>query len=119
MRDGFTGKADQIRALQNEGYAPLMRFGQYIVDVAKFDENGEPVIGDDGNPDRPFFGMFETEAEAKEAAEILAEEYPDYTVSRGVASQYANEMFKGVTPEAAEMFARMLGVTEARASRRI
>ena len=25
MRDGFTGKADQIRALQNEGYAPLMR----------------------------------------------------------------------------------------------
>ena len=39
----FTGKADQIRALQQEGYAPLMRFGQYIVDVAKFDENGEPV----------------------------------------------------------------------------
>ena len=75
MRDGFTGKADQIRKLQQEGYAPLMRFGQYIVDVAKFDENGEPVIGDDGNPDRPFFGMFETEAEAKEAAEILAEEY--------------------------------------------
>ena len=36
----------------------------------------------------------------------MAEEYPDYTVSRGVASQYANEMFKGVTPEAAEMFAR-------------
>ena len=103
MRDGFTGKADQIRALQNEGYAPLMRFGQYIVDVAKFDENSEPVIGDDGNPDRPFFGMFETEAEAKGSGGNSGRGIPGLHRSRGVASQYANEMFNGVTPEAGDV----------------
>ena len=112
LRDSFTDKADKIRELSNEGYAPLMRYGQYVVDVVRLDEDGAVAMTEEGEPDRPFFGMFETEAEAKEAAKILADEYPGYTVSRGVLSELANQQFKGLTPEVAELFARLLGTSE-------
>lgn len=108
----FNDKARQIRKLQSEGYAPLMRFGQYTVDVVKLDDEGQPMQDDDGNPDRPFFGMFESEAEARKAEKILAEEYPGYTVTRGVLSTEANQLYRGLTPETAEMFARLLGTDE-------
>ena len=45
-------KVDRIEQLKAEGYAPLMRFGSYYVDV--FDSHG----------DRQYFGMYETEREA-------------------------------------------------------
>lgn len=108
----FNDKARQIRKLQSEGYAPLMRFGQYTVDVVKLDDEGQPMQDEDGNPDRPFFGMFESEAEARKAEKILAEEYPGYTVTRGVLSTEANQLYRGLTPETAEMFARLLGTDE-------
>lgn len=112
LRASFTDKADQIRRLQAEGYAPLMRFGQYTVDVVRLDADGNPEVGEDGQPDRPFFGMFESEAEARDAARILQEEYPDYTITRGVVSAEANQLYKGITPETAEMFARLLGTDQ-------
>ena len=112
LRKSFTDKAERIQQLKDEGYAPLMRFGQYTVDVVRLDENGKPVMNDDGEQDRPFFGMFESESEAREAAQILQEEYPDYTVTRGVLSDKSNELFKGITPETAELFAKMLGTSE-------
>ena len=111
FRDTFTGKVEKIRELQDEGYAPLMRFGQYTVDVVRM-EDGKVAMNEDGEPDRPFFGMFESEAEANENARILAEEYPGYTVSQGILSLKSAEMYRGLTPETAEMFARMLGTTE-------
>lgn len=109
LRKNFTDKAARTRQLQAEGYAPLMRFGRYTVDVVALDEDGNPLLNDDGEPDRPFFGMFETEAEARDAARLLAEEYPDYVVRRGIMSEKANELYRGITPETAEMFARLLG----------
>lgn len=112
LRSSFTDKASQIRKLQSEGYAPLMRFGQYTVDVVRLDEDGNPAMNEAGEPDRPFFGMFETEAEAREAERVLREEYPDYTVTRGIMSDMANAMYKGITPETAEMFARLLGTDQ-------
>ena len=112
LRASFTEKVEQIRKLQSEGYAPLMRFGQYTVDVVKLDDEGQPMQDEDGNPDRPFFGMFESEAEARKAEKILAEEYPGYTVTRGVLSTEANQLYRGLTPETAEMFARLLGTDE-------
>ena len=111
FRDTFTDKAEKIRKLQDQGYAPLMRFGQYTVDVVRM-EDGEVVMNDDGEPDRPFFGMFESEQEAKEYAKLAEEEYPGYTVSQGILSTKSAEMYRGLTPETAEMFARMLGTTE-------
>ena len=109
LRASFTEKVEQIRKLQSEGYAPLMRFGQYTVDVVKLDANGKPELGENGEPDRPFFGMFETESEARRAAKALSEDYPDHVVTQGVLSVDASQLYKGVTPETAEMFARMLG----------
>lgn len=112
LMGSFSDKARQIRKLQSEGYAPLMRFGRYTVDVVKLDDEGQPMQDEDGNPDRPFFGMFESEAEARKAEKILAEEYPGYTVTRGVLSTEANQLYRGLTPETAEMFARLLGTDE-------
>jgi hypothetical protein len=112
LRASFTEKVEQIRKLQSEGYAPLMRFGQYTVDVARLDDEGHPLLDEDGNPDRPFFGMFESESEARKAEKILAEEYPGYSVTRGVLSTEANQLYRGLTPETAEMFARLLGTDE-------
>jgi len=109
LRDSFTSKADTVHRLQREGYAPLMRFGQYTVDVSLLDADGKPVKDAEGNPLRPFFGMFESEGEAQAAAKILAEEYPEHTVSRGVLSTEASQLYLGLTPETAEMFARLLG----------
>lgn len=112
LRASFTEKVEQIRKLQSEGYAPLMRFGQYTVDVARLDDEGHPLLDEDGNPDRPFFGMFESESEARKAEKILTEEYPGYSVTRGVLSTEANQLYRGLTPETAEMFARLLGTDE-------
>ena len=112
LQGSFNDKSRQIRKLQSEGYAPLMRFGQYTVDVARLDDEGHPLLDEDGNPDRPFFGMFESESEARKAEKILTEEYPGYSVTRGVLSTEANQLYRGLTPETAEMFARLLGTDE-------
>lgn len=122
LRSGFLDKAAKISRLKANGYAPLMRFGQYTIDVfmqatdpvtgaPQVNDKGEPVVVRDseGEPIRPFFGMFESESEANEAARMLAEDYPDYTIQRGILSQNAYELFKGVTPETVELFGQMIG----------
>lgn len=113
LRDSFVGSVEQIRRLEEQGYAPLMRFGQYTVDVVKLDEEGKPAKDEEGAADRPFFGMFETEAEAKRAAKILSEEYPGYAVTQGVLSVDSSQLYRGLTPETAELFSRLLGTDEA------
>lgn len=101
---GFIGKADSINKLKKEGYAPLMRFGQFTVDVVE--NPGEP------NENRVFFGMFETEAEANKMAREIGAEYPEAVVSQGVMSQNDWQMFRGVTPETMEIFANAFGVEQ-------
>jgi hypothetical protein len=60
-----------------------MRFGQYTVDVFEAGEDGKPLKNADGEEIRHFFGMFESEAEANEAARALREEYPNATINQG------------------------------------
>ena len=103
------GKVEQIEHLKATGYAPLMRFGQYTVDVFEAGEDGKPLKNADGEEIRHFFGMFESEAEANEAARALREEYPNATINQGVMSQDSFRLFRGVTPETVEVFARMMG----------
>lgn len=103
------GKVEQIEHLKAAGYAPLMRFGQYTVDVFEAGEDGKPLKNADGEEIRHFFGMFESEAEANEAARALREEYPNATINQGVMSQDSFRLFRGVTPETVEVFARMMG----------
>jgi hypothetical protein len=100
----FIDKAAQVAKLKKEGYAPLMRFGQYTLDVV----TPKP----DGTEKREFFGMFETEQEAKEMEKAMRSEYPDANIERGIMSQNDWQMFKGVTPETMEVFAKMMNVEQ-------
>lgn len=102
LDDTIKGKFKRIAELQVQGYAPLMRFGRYTVDV----------VGQDGA--RQFFGMFETEREANAAArkfrEAAATEGEDLEVTQGILSEEAYKQFSGMTPETIELFAEVAGV---------
>ena len=92
-------KYERIGQLKAQGYAPLMRFGRYTVDV----------IGADGS--REFFGMFETEREANAAArKFRAAAEPGAAVNQGILSEEAYKQFSGLTPETIELFAEVAGV---------
>jgi N12 class adenine-specific DNA methylase len=93
-------KYGKVRELIREGYAPLMRFGQYTVDV----------VGADG--ERKYFGMFESQAEANAMARALREEFRGDTVTQGVLSKEAYKMFRGLTPDTMELFAEALGLDQ-------
>lgn len=95
-RETMQAKIDRIAELQAKGYAPLMRFGPYTVDVV--DESGARV----------FFGMYETQFAANRAARRFREQ--GLTVGQGVKSQREFELLKGVSPETAMLFADMLGI---------
>ena len=110
MKEHFIGRAMKIKELQDKGYAPLMRFGKYTVDVTLQDENGKVLTDPDGNELRPFFGMFESEAEANAVARELREEYPDHTVTQGILSEHQHQLFQGITPENVELYAKAVGM---------
>lgn len=86
--------------LKTAGYAPLMRFGRFAVDVV---ENLP-----DGTQERIGFYKFETEIEAKMAAQKLQKENPKAQVTRSVMSEEAWKIFKGVDPDLVAMFAETL-----------
>jgi len=98
----FINKAEQIKKLQDQGYAPLMRFGQYTLDV------NETLA--DGTEKRLFFGLFESQAEANEMGAAMQSEYPEATIAKGIMSQQDWQLFKGITPETMEVFAKLMNV---------
>lgn len=110
LKDGFIGRAEKIKEMQDSGYAPLMRFGKYTVDVTLQDENGKVLTDADGNELRPFFGMFESEAEANAVAREMREEFPDHTVTQGILSEREHQLFTGVSPENVELYAKVAGL---------
>jgi hypothetical protein len=94
----ITDKVDRIDSLKEAGYAPLMRFGQYTVDV----------LNKDGK--RVFFGMYESQMAANMAARKFREQ--GLMVQQGVQSKREFEMLKGLSPETAKLFAELLGVEQ-------
>lgn len=97
-------KFNRVQKLKGEGYAPLMRFGQYTVDATTTDAGGAP--------ERVAFFMFETEREANAAARKLRAADPTLTVTQGVMSQEEWRMFQGVSPDSMELFAEALGADQ-------
>lgn len=93
-------KYERIDQLKEQGYAPLMRFGQYTVYV-------EGPLGE-----QEFFGLYESQAEANKAAREFREsdEFKDSTVTTGVLSEEAYKQFSGMAPETLELFAEVSGV---------
>lgn len=88
-------KVDRLKA---RGYAPLMRFGKYLVSIK----------GKDG--EQQFFGLYETRAQANRMARELDAD-PEFKgrVEQGVMSQEAYKLFSGVPVESLEMFADAVG----------
>ena len=94
---GIIERAARVKELQDQGYAPLSRFGQYTVDV---------VV--DGA--RQYFGMFESKREANKMREAMAAEFGAANVTQGTLSNETYKLFAGVTPETLELFGTMLGL---------
>lgn len=92
-------KYERIDELQEKGYAPLMRFGQYTV----------YVTGPEG--EQEFFGLYESQADANRAAREFRESdaFKDSKVATGVLSQEAYKQFSGVAPETLEIFGELAG----------
>lgn len=88
----------RVDGLKKQGYAPLMRFGRFTVYVT--DPAGEQV----------FFGMYETEREATRAARQWRAREPQATVAQGTMSQEQYKLFRGMSPETMELFARVTGM---------
>lgn len=97
----FRAIADKVQTLKKQAYAPLMRFGNYTVSVE-----------DNATGKNEFFGMNDSEAEAKEMARAMAELYPNATVMRGIMSEKSWELFKGSDPEALKEQARLMGIDQ-------
>ena len=90
--------ADKIEELKRNGYAPLMRWGQYAVEGKSAD--GERT-----------FTMHETQAGANTFARALIADGGSVTSNKPM-SQEAWKLFKGVTPDTLAIFAEALDVSE-------
>lgn len=96
LKKRMEDKYERVSTLKSNGYAPLMRFGRYAVDV----------LDEDGN--RAFFGLYETQYAANRAARRFAEQ--GFRVSQSVTSAKEFELLEGISPETAMLFAELLGV---------
>lgn len=99
LRNDINEKANQVQALKDKGYAPLMRFGEHTVTVAP--KNGEE--------DPQFFGMYETNTQANMAARALRQQFGDAAVTQGVMSKEGFKLFQGVDLNSLELFADATG----------
>jgi hypothetical protein len=97
--DNLRERMAKLMDMKRQGYAPLMRFGQYTVTVK--DAQGEVVL----------FTMHERESAANAMARQARSDpqLAGHTVESGVLSQEAWKLFEGVSPDALELFADSLG----------
>lgn len=93
--ESFLEKSDDLK---KEGYFPLMRFGQYTVDVVN-KKTGE----------REYFSMFETAKQADEMADAF-EGDANLQVTRGTLSEMSWKLYPNLSPDVIESFARVTGL---------
>lgn len=98
---------EKARFLQESGYMPAMRFGEYAVTVTD-PETSETL----------HFEMFESQTAANLAAMRLRREYPDGMIEKSVMNPEQYRMFKGVSPETVELFAQFTGADQSEAYQR-
>lgn len=97
--------ADKSDKLIEQGYAPLMRFGHYAVEVRNKESN-----------ELDLFELYETKGEQDRAIKDLEKHYDmdEFTVDRGVLNPEGFKQFtdKGLSPETVQLFAAELGLDE-------
>lgn len=96
---------DRTKELKESGYMPAMRFGEYAVTVWGKDKTDGPL----------HFEMFESQLAANLAAKRMEKAYPDAKVEKSVLNKEMFSMFKGVSPETVELFAKYSGMDQSEA----
>ncbi|WP_105245471.1 PLxRFG domain-containing protein [Psychrobacter sp. Marseille-P5312] len=100
VMDGIAVKYDD---LVEKGYAPLMRFGHYAVEVR-----------DKSTGELDLFELYETKGQQRKAIKELKEKYDenDFEVGTGTLNPDAFKQFtnKGLSPETVQLFAAELGL---------
>jgi hypothetical protein len=110
MISAIEDKEALVRKLQDQGYAPLMRFGQYTVKVMV------PETRTDGGIDENvlYFGMFESQKDANRMGrEMLAElqqEHPQAILVNGTMDTEAWKQMRGLSIDTLEAFAAITGI---------
>jgi hypothetical protein len=94
----IVAKGERAADLIKRGYAPLMRFGQFTLDVV------------DADGQRVYFGLFESAAERAKMEREMRANYPRATMRAGTTSQEDYRMFAGISPETVELFGELLGL---------
>lgn len=100
----FLEIADRIKQLQAKSYAPLMRFGEYTLDM----QIADPTTGE---MRREFFGMFEAPSERAAMEQELKSLYPSAVFNAGVMSHKQFELFSDITPETMDVMAQMMNLS--------
>jgi hypothetical protein len=105
----IAGKVDElverVAELKLAGYMPAMRFGEYAVTVWDANKKGDPL----------HFEMFESQMAANIAANRMAKEFPGAKIDKSVMNKEMFSMFKGVSPETVELFAKYSGMDQSEA----
>lgn len=96
-------KYARVDDLKAKGYAPLMRFGQYAVNVE------DPATGES-----LFFGLYESRRAANAAFRDLQQDpkFARATITQGVLSEEQYKLFSAVPMESLEMFAEAIGASD-------
>jgi methyl-accepting chemotaxis protein len=102
--DEIDDTVGRVTDLQNQGYFPLMRWGDYTLYVTRKDGSGET--------EQLMFQMFETESDRRKAARASRELFPGAKVEEGVASQEVYKMFAGINLDSLEVLADAVGASE-------
>ena len=97
-------KYERIDDLKARGYAPLMRFGKHSVYVTR--------QTDAGATEQVYFGLYETQREANQAAREFKATFKDepVTVQQGLLSEEGYKLFSGMSPETMAVFADLAGM---------
>lgn len=120
-RDSIKATIRQVEAifvtaknLKLAGYAPLMRFGKYTVEVKAIDPmTGNVERDENGKQITHFFGRYESEKEARKVEAALRNEYEGddaVAITAGTYNSDRHELYTGVTPETLELFAEATGM---------
>lgn len=103
--DVMSAVAGKYDKLVEDGYAPLMRFGHYAVEVR-----------DKVSNDLDLFELYETKGQQRKAIKELKERYDEsqFTIGTGTLNPEGFKQFKdkGLSPETVQLFAAELGLDD-------
>jgi len=95
--------AADAQQLQDQGYAPLQRFGQYTLKV-------QETLSGEAAPVMHYFGLFDSKSELYAMERDMREQYPDAEVTTGTLDRSAFTLFQGLSLPAVELFAKATGL---------